>query len=53
MNDELIDGSNTDIVIGVENTDNTAIAAENVDNDATDAEILIMMQQMQKIQIML
>ena len=23
MNDELIDGSNTDIVIGVENTDNT------------------------------
>ena len=27
-NDELIEGSNTDIVIGVENTDNTAIAAE-------------------------
>ena len=38
LNDELIDGSNTDIVIGVENTDNTAIAAENVDNAATDAE---------------
>ena len=38
MNDELIDGSNTDTVIGVENTDNTAITAENVDNAATDAE---------------
>ena len=37
-NDQLIDGSNTDIVIGVENTDNTAIAAENADNPATDAE---------------
>ena len=37
-NDELIDGSNTDIIIGVENTDNTAIAAENVDNAATNAE---------------
>ena len=37
-NDELINGSNTDIVIGVENTDNTAIAAENADNPATDAE---------------
>ena len=38
MNDELIDGSNTDIIIGVENTDNTAIAAGNVDNDAIDVE---------------
>ena len=37
-NDELIDGPNTDIVIGVKNTDNTAIAADNVDNDAIDAE---------------
>ena len=37
-NDELINGSNTDIIIGVENTDNTAIAAENADNPATDAE---------------
>ena len=34
----MIDGSNTDIVIGVKNTDNTAIAADNVDNDAIDAE---------------
>ena len=38
MNDELIDGSNTDTVIAVENTDNTAIAVENADNAATDAE---------------
>ena len=38
MNDELTDGSNTDIIIGVENTDNTTVAAENVDNAATDAE---------------
>ena len=37
MNDELIDGSNTDIVIGVKNIDNTAIAAENADNAARDA----------------
>ena len=37
-NDEMIDGSNTDAVIGVDNTDNAAIAAENVDNAATDAE---------------
>ena len=34
MNDELIDGSNTDIVINVGNTDNTAINAENTDNAA-------------------
>ena len=38
MNDELINGFDTDIIIGVDNTDNTAIAAENVDNAATDAE---------------
>ena len=38
MNDELIDGSNTGIIIGVKNTDNTAIAADNVDNYAIDAE---------------
>ena len=38
MNDELINGSNTDIIIGVDNTDNTAIVAENADNTATDAE---------------
>ena len=37
MNDELINGSNTDIIIGVDNTNNTAIAAENTDNDATNA----------------
>ena len=38
MNDELIDGSNTDTVIGVGNTDDTARNSENVDNAATDAE---------------
>ena len=38
MNDELIDGFNTDTIIAVDNTDNTATAAENVDNAATDAE---------------
>ena len=38
MNDELIDGSNRDTVIGVGNTDNTAINAENANNAATDAE---------------
>ena len=38
MNDELIDGSNTDTVIGVENTDNTAIAPENTDNAAINAD---------------
>ena len=37
-NDEMIDGSNTDVVIGVDNTNNAAIAAENVDNAATDVE---------------
>ena len=37
MNDELIDGSNTDTIIGVGNTDNTAINAENVDNDGKNA----------------
>ena len=37
-NDELINGSDTDIIISVENTDNTAIAAENAENPATDAE---------------
>ena len=37
-NDELINGSDTDIIIGVENTDNTAIAAENAEKPATDAE---------------
>ena len=52
-NDELINGSNTDIIIGVENTDNTAIAAENADNPAQMQKILITMYQMQKIQIML
>ena len=35
---KLINGSNTDIIIGVDNTDNTAIVAENADNTATDAE---------------
>ena len=34
----MIDGSNTDAIIGVDNTDNAAIAAENVDNAGTDAE---------------
>ena len=34
----MIDGSNTDATIGVDNTDNAAIAVENVDNAATDAE---------------
>ena len=38
INDEMIDGSNTDAIIGVGNTDNVALAAENVDNAATDAE---------------
>ena len=38
MNDELINGSNKDIVIDVDNTDNTAIVAENADNATTDAE---------------
>ena len=37
-NDEVIDGTNTDAFIGVENTDNAAIAVENVDNAAIDAE---------------
>ena len=37
-NDEIIDGTNTDAVIGVDNTDNATIAAENVDNATTDAE---------------
>ena len=37
-NDEIIDGTNTDAVIGVENTNNAAIAAENVGNAATDTE---------------
>ena len=34
----MINGSKTDIVIGVENTDNTATAAENANNPAIDAE---------------
>ena len=34
----MIDGSNTDAIIGVDNADNAAIAAENVDNAAIDAE---------------
>ena len=38
MNDEFINGSNTDIIIGVDNTDNTAIAAENVDDVAKNTE---------------
>ena len=38
MNDELINGVNADIIIGVDNTDYTAIAAENADNAATNAE---------------
>ena len=37
-NDELIDGSSIDTIIGLENTDNTAIAAENTDNIAIAAE---------------
>ena len=37
-NDEMIDGSNTDAITGVDNTNNAAIAAENADNAATDAE---------------
>ena len=36
----MIDGSNTDAVIGVDNTNNAAIVAENVDNAATDAEYI-------------
>ena len=46
INDELINGSNTDFIISVENTDNTAIAtdnsaidAENIDNDIANADI--------------
>ena len=38
MNDELINGSNADTVIGVDNTDNIEIVAENVPNAATNAE---------------
>ena len=38
VNDEIIDGTNTDAVIGVDNTNNVAIDADNVDNSATDAE---------------
>ena len=38
MNGELINGSNADTVIGVDNIDNTAIAPENGDNAATNAE---------------
>ena len=38
MNNELINGSNADTVIGVDNIDNTAIAVENVANAATNAE---------------
>ena len=34
----MIDGSNTDTIIGVDNINNAAIAAENVDNTSTDAE---------------
>ena len=37
-NDKMIDGSNTDAVIGVDNTNNAAIVTENVDNAVTDAE---------------
>ena len=37
-NDEMIDCFNTDTIIGVDNTNNAAIAAENVDNTATDVE---------------
>ena len=37
-NDELIDGSNTDIVIGVESTDDDATNAENTDNAAINAD---------------
>ena len=38
MNDELINGSNADTVIGVDNIDNIEIVAENVPNAATNAE---------------
>ena len=38
MNDELIDGSNTDTIIGAENTDNTAIAVENTDDAVINAD---------------
>ena len=34
----MIDGSNTDAIIGIDNTNNAAIDAENVDNASTDAE---------------
>ena len=34
----MTDGSNTDAIIGVDNTNNTAIVAEDTDNAATDAE---------------
>ena len=37
-NNEMIDVSNTDAIIGVNNTNIAAIAAENVDNAATDAQ---------------
>ena len=37
-NNEMVDGFNTDAIIGVQNTNNAVIAAENVDNAATDAE---------------
>ena len=38
MNDELINGSNADTVIGVDNIDNIEIVAENAPNAATNAE---------------
>ena len=37
-NDELIDGSNTNIVTGVENSDNDVLNAENTDNAAINAD---------------
>ena len=62
-NDEFINGSDTDIVIGVRNTDNTTMAAENAvnpatdaentDNDVPNAEIQIMLQSMHTRQVML
>ena len=37
MNDELINGSNADTIIGVDNIDNIEIVTENVPNTATNA----------------
>ena len=47
-NDELINGTNADTIIHVDNIDNIEIVAENVTSTATNAEN-ILIQQMQTI----